>query len=129
MIIPTSSEHKNVQARILAYAETISWTIVSREEAEGALLGQFRHLHIDVNKFPAWAIERKNAAKDEAIALGVGGNPVPRQGVVDFDDGVVDEKWRQAVAKLAGTFLEQDFPESVLQVPRYVWQPHNFITA
>jgi len=30
--MPTSGEHKTVQARILAYAE-----------AEGALLGQFRH--------------------------------------------------------------------------------------
>ena len=28
------SEHKTVQARILAYAQEIGWTIVSREEAE-----------------------------------------------------------------------------------------------
>ena len=28
------SEHKTVQARILAYAEAIGWTIVSQEEAE-----------------------------------------------------------------------------------------------
>ncbi|MFT5027931.1 MAG: type I restriction enzyme R subunit [Candidatus Binatia bacterium] len=82
-------EHKTVQARILAYAEVIGWTVVSREEAEqrrgfdpdvpsadraknrslffddlldakvrtfnpryaeaeGALLGQFRHLHTDI---------------------------------------------------------------------------------
>ena len=82
-------EHKTVQARILAYAEAIGWTFVSREEAErrrgfdpevlpadrarnrslffddlldakvrefnpryaeaeGALLGQFRHLHTDI---------------------------------------------------------------------------------
>jgi len=82
-------EHKTVQARILAYAEAIGWTIVSREEAErrrgvermkdeggrmnggslffddlldtkvrefnpryaeadGALLGQFRHLNTDI---------------------------------------------------------------------------------
>ena len=82
-------EHRTVQARILAYAEAIGWTIVSREEAEqrrgfdpavppadraknrslffddllytkvrefnpryaeaeGALLGQFRHLHTDI---------------------------------------------------------------------------------
>ena len=27
-------EHKTVQARILAYAEAIGWTIVTREEAE-----------------------------------------------------------------------------------------------
>jgi type I restriction enzyme R subunit len=42
--MPTPSEHKTVQARILAYAEAIrlrqgyggqvGWTIVSREEAE-----------------------------------------------------------------------------------------------
>jgi len=85
----TPGEHKTVQARILAYAEAIGWTIVSREEAEqrrgfdpevppaeraknrslffdnlldakvrefnprfaeaeGALLGQFRHLHNDI---------------------------------------------------------------------------------
>jgi type I restriction enzyme, R subunit len=87
--VPTPGEHKTVQARILAYAEAIGWTIVSREEAErrrgfdpevppadrarnrslffddlldakvrefnpryaeaeGALLGQFRHLHTDI---------------------------------------------------------------------------------
>lgn len=87
--MPTPGEHKTVQARILAYAEGIGWTIVSREEAEhrrgfdpdvppadraknrslffddlldakvrefnpryaeaeGALLGQFCHLHTDV---------------------------------------------------------------------------------
>ena len=87
--MPTPSEHKTVQARILAYPEAIGWTIVSREEAEqrrgfdsevppadrarnrslffddlldakvrefnpryaeaeGALLGQFRHLHTDI---------------------------------------------------------------------------------
>ncbi len=32
--MPTLGEHKTVQARILAYAEAIGWTIVSREEAE-----------------------------------------------------------------------------------------------
>ncbi len=83
------SEHKTVQARILAYAQEIGWLFVSREEAEqrrgfdpavpptdrarnrslffddllyarvrefnpryteaeGALLGQFRHLHADI---------------------------------------------------------------------------------
>ncbi len=30
----TAGEHRTVQARILAYAETIGWTFVSREEAE-----------------------------------------------------------------------------------------------
>lgn len=28
------SEHKTVQARILAYAQECGWTLVSREEAE-----------------------------------------------------------------------------------------------
>ena len=32
--MPTSSEHKTVQTRILAYAQEIGWTIVTREEAE-----------------------------------------------------------------------------------------------
>ncbi len=32
--MPTPSEHKTVQARILAYAEAIGWTVVSRKEAE-----------------------------------------------------------------------------------------------
>nr|WP_235826635.1 HsdR family type I site-specific deoxyribonuclease [Acidithiobacillus ferridurans] len=87
--MPTPSEHKTVQARILVYAEAVGWTFVSREEAEqrrgfdpeappadrarnrslffddlldvklrefnpryaeaeGALLGAFRHLHTDI---------------------------------------------------------------------------------
>ena len=32
--MPTPSEHKTVQARILKYAEAIGWTIVPREKAE-----------------------------------------------------------------------------------------------
>lgn len=32
--MPTPGEHKTVQARLLAYAEAIGWTFVSREEAE-----------------------------------------------------------------------------------------------
>jgi len=32
--MPTPGENKTVQARILAYAEAIGWTIVFREEAE-----------------------------------------------------------------------------------------------
>ena len=32
--MPSPTEHKTVQARILAYAEAIGWTVVSREEAE-----------------------------------------------------------------------------------------------
>ncbi|ASQ90259.1 restriction endonuclease subunit R [Prosthecochloris sp. GSB1] len=76
--MPTSSEHKTVQARIMTYAQNVGWTVVCREEAEkrrggglslfyddlldakvrefnpryadaeGALLGQFRHLHADI---------------------------------------------------------------------------------
>jgi type I restriction enzyme R subunit len=88
--MPTPGEHKTVQARILAYAEAIGWTVVPPEEAEqrrgfdpdvppadrarsrslffddlldamlrefnprydeaeGALLGQFRHLHTAIH--------------------------------------------------------------------------------
>ena len=32
--MPTPTEHKTVQARILKYAEAIGWTFVPREEAE-----------------------------------------------------------------------------------------------
>ena len=32
--MPTPTEHKTVQARILAYAKEIGWSLVSREEAE-----------------------------------------------------------------------------------------------
>jgi len=32
--MPTPSEHKTVQTRILAYAVAIGWTFVPREEAE-----------------------------------------------------------------------------------------------
>ena len=32
--MPIPREHKTVQARILAYAEAIGWTFVSREDAE-----------------------------------------------------------------------------------------------
>jgi type I restriction enzyme R subunit len=32
--MPTPGEHKTVQARILAYAEAIGWTVVSRQESE-----------------------------------------------------------------------------------------------
>ncbi len=87
--MPTPSEHKTVQARILTYAQEVGWSFVSREEAEqrrgfdpavspadrarnrslffddllyakvrefnkryseaeGALLGKFRHLHADI---------------------------------------------------------------------------------
>ena len=87
--MPTPSEHKTVQTRILTYAQNVGWAFVPREEAEqrrgvdtikneelgirnsslffddlldakvrefnpryseaeGALLGQFRHLHTDI---------------------------------------------------------------------------------
>lgn len=87
--MPTPTEHKTVQARILKYAQEIGWTVVARDEAEkrrgfdpeagpkdrakgaslffddlldakvrefnpryseaeGALLGKFRHLHTDI---------------------------------------------------------------------------------
>ena len=32
--MPTPTEHKTVQARILAYAQDIGWTYVPRDEAE-----------------------------------------------------------------------------------------------
>ena len=32
--MPTPTEHKTVQSRILAYAQEIGWTYVSRDEAE-----------------------------------------------------------------------------------------------
>ena len=32
--MPAPTEHKTVQSRILAYAQEIGWTYVSRDEAE-----------------------------------------------------------------------------------------------
>ena len=32
--MPSPGEHKTVQARILAYAQEIGWTLVPRDEAE-----------------------------------------------------------------------------------------------
>jgi type I restriction enzyme R subunit len=32
--MPTLGEHKTVQARILAYAQEIGWSLVAREQAE-----------------------------------------------------------------------------------------------
>jgi type I restriction enzyme, R subunit len=32
--MPTPSEYKTVQSRILEYAEAIGWIVVSREDAE-----------------------------------------------------------------------------------------------
>jgi type I restriction enzyme R subunit len=55
MAVPT--EHKTVLARILAYAQEIGWTYVSRDEAEvrrgfdpdGALVGEFQRLKTDIS--------------------------------------------------------------------------------
>jgi len=106
--MPAPSEHNNVQARILAYAQEIGWSFVSREEAErrrgfdpevppadrarnrslvfddlldakvrefnpryaeaeGALLGQFRHLHTDIygnREFPVRSGLTRRERKD-----------------------------------------------------------------
>ncbi|MCP5410104.1 MAG: HsdR family type I site-specific deoxyribonuclease [Chromatiaceae bacterium] len=102
--MPTPSEHKTVQARILAYAEAIGWTFVSREEAEqrrgfdpdvppkerargrslffddlldakvrefnpryaeaeGALLGRFRHFHADIHGNREFVEQLRNRGK------------------------------------------------------------------
>lgn len=41
--MPTPSEHKTVQARILKYAQEIGWTVVPREEAEARLKANLCH--------------------------------------------------------------------------------------
>lgn len=102
--MPTPGEHKTVQSRILAYAEAIGWTFVSRDEAEqrrgfdpavppadraknrslffddlldakvrefnpryaeaeGALLGQFRHLHANIYGNREFALHLRNRGK------------------------------------------------------------------
>ncbi|MCB1881753.1 MAG: type I restriction endonuclease subunit R, partial [Gammaproteobacteria bacterium] len=102
--MPTPSEHKTVQARILSYAEAIGWTFVSREEAEqrrgfdpdvppkdrargrslffddlldakvrefnpryaeaeGALLGRFRHFHADIHGNREFVEQLRNRGK------------------------------------------------------------------
>ena len=125
--MPTPRKHKTVQARILAYAKAIGWTIVSREEAEqrrgaermkdeggrmknwslffddlldakvrefnpryaeaeGALLGLFRHLHSDIygnREFPGRRSLNSRERKER------------REDV----DGSI---WRQAAAKPPG---------------------------
>ena len=47
------------------------------EEANDTLLGQFHHLHTNLNDIPVLVIEHKNADKDETIALGVSGSLIP----------------------------------------------------
>ena len=49
--------------------------------AEGTLLSQFRHLHTDINGISALMIECKNTNRGEAIAFGVSGSQILRQGV------------------------------------------------
>jgi type I restriction enzyme R subunit len=121
--MPTPGEHKTVQARILAYAEVIGWTFVSREEAErrrgfdpevppadrarnrslffddllyakvrefnpryaeaeGALLGQFRHLHTDIYGNREFPVQRGLNRRER------------REHKEDFDWSI----WPQAVA-------------------------------
>ena len=86
-------------------------------ETEGALPGQFRHLHTDIYGMPALVIECKNANRDEAIALSMVGSLVMLQGVADILGGVYDEKWQRIVAKLPGTFLEQLVQEVLSSAP------------
>ena len=86
-----------------------------------ALLGQFRHLHTDINGISVLIIEFKNTNRNEAITLGVGGSSILRQGIADIHDEVDDEKWRQVVAKLPDSFLEQDVPEN-LSFPAFLEQ-------
>ena len=97
----TPCESKTVKPRILEYAKT-----------EGVLLGQFHYLHTDIQTL---VINCKNTNRGEPIAFGVSGNQILRQDVANIHEGIVDEKWRRAVAKLAGTFLKQDVPENLSQ--------------
>lgn len=50
--MPTPSEHKTVQSRILSYAD-----------AEGALLWQFRHFHTDIYGNREFALHLRNRCK------------------------------------------------------------------
>ena len=75
------------------------------------MLGHFLNLHTDINGISALMIECTDTNRGEATAFGVSGNQILRQSVVDIHDDIVDERWRQVVAKLAGAFLEQDISE------------------
>ena len=110
-----SSEHKTVQTGILEYAKT-----------EGVLLGQFRYLHTDILTL---VINCKNTNRGEAIAFGVSGSQILRQSVANFHNGIVDEKWRRAVAKLVGAFLKQDVPENLSQPMRDLSLSYSLITT
>lgn len=48
--MPIPTEHTTVQARILAYAEAIGWTIVSREEARKQVTFAIFSEEDDLNK-------------------------------------------------------------------------------
>jgi hypothetical protein len=43
--MPPPSEHKTVQARILAYAQAIGWTIVSREKFLQQAVAEISHAY------------------------------------------------------------------------------------
>ena len=146
--MPTPGEHKTVQARILAYAEAIGWTIVSREEAEkrrggipaprssgkhggqecppslffddlldakvrefnpryaeaeGALLGQFRHLHTDIYGNREFPVRRSLNRRER------------RDRQEDFDGSI----WPQAAAKFAVRKFSRRLRENRLLPPEH----------
>ena len=78
------------------------------------MLGHFLNLHTDINGIPVLVSNCKNTNRSESIAFGVSGSQILRQGVVNIHEGIIDEKWRRAVAKLVGAFLKQDVPEESL---------------
>ena len=82
------------------------------------MLGHFLNFHTDINGISALMIECKNINRGEVIAFGVIGSLILRQSVADIHDGIADEKWRRAVAKLVGTYLRQDVPENLSQPVR-----------
>lgn len=95
-------------------------------ETENTLLGQIHHLHTDIKDISVLLNECKNANRDEAITLGLGGSPVLGQSITDIHDGVAEKKRRQAVAKLLGIFLEQLVQEVLSPVP---WEHFKTLCA
>lgn len=107
--MPTPTEHKTVQARILEYAGDIGWLCVSREDAEqrrgfdpnlppaeraGALLGQFRHLHTDIYGNREFVEHLRNHGR----FFDVDANREHDLNLVDYDDPTrnvyeVTEEW------------------------------------
>jgi len=59
--MPKPGERKTVQARILAYAESIGWTFVSRKEAE-----QRRGFDPQITHIPAESESRENNLRSSA---------------------------------------------------------------